>query len=247
MAEAAYTAKDITVLEGLEPVRLRPGCTSGRRAARPAPPRLRGGRQRGRRGSCGPQRPGRRDDSPRQLGHRPRRGRRYPGRRHSGAGDACAHGRPRRNFMPEASSAARGTRSREGFHGVGVSVVNALSEWLVAEVRRDGKVYRQEFARGGPTTDMTTVGVAGKDESGTTDCLPAGLRGVRGDGVRRRDSRPAPPRDGLSDPRAPDRRPRRTRRRADRRVPLRRRDQGLRRARQRGEGSGAQAHRLLRG
>ena len=49
-----------------------------------------------------------------------------------------------------------------------MSVVNALSEWLVAEVRRDGKVYRQEFARGEPTTDMTTVGVSGKDESGTT-------------------------------------------------------------------------------
>jgi DNA gyrase subunit B len=54
-----------------------------------------------------------------------------------------------------------------GLHGVGVSVVNALSEWLVAEVKRDGKVYRQEFARGEPTTDMKKVGVAGKDESGT--------------------------------------------------------------------------------
>ncbi|HVH47628.1 MAG TPA: DNA gyrase subunit B, partial [Labilithrix sp.] len=54
-----------------------------------------------------------------------------------------------------------------GLHGVGVSVVNALSEWLVAEVRRDGKVYRQEFARGEPTTDMSTVGVAAKGESGT--------------------------------------------------------------------------------
>jgi DNA gyrase subunit B len=55
-----------------------------------------------------------------------------------------------------------------GLHGVGVSVVNALSEWLVAEVRRDGKVYRQEFARGEPTTDMQTIGVAPKEESGTT-------------------------------------------------------------------------------
>src|SRR5687768_3967580 len=54
-----------------------------------------------------------------------------------------------------------------GLHGVGVSVVNALSEWLVAEVRRDGKVYRQEFARGEPTTDMSTVGVSAKGESGT--------------------------------------------------------------------------------
>ena len=37
-----------------------------------------------------------------------------------------------------------------GLHGVGISVVNALSEWLVAEVRRDGRVYRQEFERGAP-------------------------------------------------------------------------------------------------
>ena len=41
-----------------------------------------------------------------------------------------------------------------GLHGVGVSVVNALSEWLVAEVRRDGTLYRQEFARGVPQGDM---------------------------------------------------------------------------------------------
>jgi DNA gyrase subunit B len=55
-----------------------------------------------------------------------------------------------------------------GLHGVGVSVVNALSEWLIAEVRRDGKVYRQEFARGEPTTEMTVTGKASKEETGTT-------------------------------------------------------------------------------
>src|ERR1051325_7428909 len=55
-----------------------------------------------------------------------------------------------------------------GLHGVGVSVVNALSASLVAEVRRDGKVYRQEFARGVPTTEMEVVGEAEKGDSGTT-------------------------------------------------------------------------------
>src|SRR5205823_6847238 len=51
-----------------------------------------------------------------------------------------------------------------GLHGVGVSVVNALSERLVAEVRRDGKVYRQEFARGVPTGDMEVVGEMGEGD-----------------------------------------------------------------------------------
>jgi DNA gyrase subunit B len=55
-----------------------------------------------------------------------------------------------------------------GLHGVGVSVVNALSEWLVADVRRDGKVYRQEFARGEPTSEVTVTGKAEKSETGTT-------------------------------------------------------------------------------
>jgi DNA gyrase, B subunit len=45
-----------------------------------------------------------------------------------------------------------------GLHGVGVSVVNALSEWLIAEVRRDGKVYRQTFALGIPTSEVEIIG-----------------------------------------------------------------------------------------
>lgn len=45
-----------------------------------------------------------------------------------------------------------------GLHGVGVSVVNALSEWLEAEVRRDGKVYHQRYERGKAVSKVTVVG-----------------------------------------------------------------------------------------
>ena len=45
-----------------------------------------------------------------------------------------------------------------GLHGVGVSVVNALSEYLEVEVRRDGKVYFQRFERGEPKTGLLTKG-----------------------------------------------------------------------------------------
>ncbi len=53
-----------------------------------------------------------------------------------------------------------------GLHGVGISVVNALSEYLIAEVQRDGKTYRQEFARGEPTTKMKAI--APTKDTGTT-------------------------------------------------------------------------------
>ncbi len=45
-----------------------------------------------------------------------------------------------------------------GLHGVGASVVNALSEWLDVEIRRDGKVYHQRYERGRKATELTVIG-----------------------------------------------------------------------------------------
>ncbi len=53
-----------------------------------------------------------------------------------------------------------------GLHGVGVSCVNALSSYLRAEVRRDGKVYMQEYAYGKPTSELKVIGES--HETGTT-------------------------------------------------------------------------------
>lgn len=53
-----------------------------------------------------------------------------------------------------------------GLHGVGVSCVNALSDYLRAEVRRNGKVYMQEFSYGKPLHDVQEIGVT--NETGTT-------------------------------------------------------------------------------
>ena len=53
-----------------------------------------------------------------------------------------------------------------GLHGVGASVVNALSEWLTVQVHRDGKIHEMKFARGHVTQEMTVVGTT--DHTGTT-------------------------------------------------------------------------------
>ncbi|MFN0060320.1 MAG: DNA topoisomerase (ATP-hydrolyzing) subunit B [Planctomycetota bacterium] len=52
-----------------------------------------------------------------------------------------------------------------GLHGVGISVVNALSKWLEVEVSRGGKVYRQTYARGLPTSPLQMIGAT--DQRGT--------------------------------------------------------------------------------
>jgi DNA gyrase subunit B len=59
-----------------------------------------------------------------------------------------------------------------GLHGVGVSVVNALSEWLWVESARDGKVWRQEYARGKPTTQVKAIGGANGRTGTTTAFMP---------------------------------------------------------------------------
>lgn len=60
---------------------------------------------------------------------------------------------------------AGGYKVSGGLHGVGISVVNALSTILVAEVKRNGKIYRQEFSKGVSTSEMQIVGES--DSTGT--------------------------------------------------------------------------------
>ncbi|HSL63337.1 MAG TPA: DNA topoisomerase (ATP-hydrolyzing) subunit B [Gaiellaceae bacterium] len=168
MAETTYTAKDITVLEGLEPVRLRPGMYIGSTGARGLHHLVYEVVD----NSVDEALAGRNDRIQVTL---------HPDNsvtvRDWGSGIPV-------DVMPDQSLPAltvvltklhaggkfggEGYKVSGGLHGVGVSVVNALSEWLVAEVRRSGKVYRQEFARGVPTTDMEVVGKADKGDTGTT-------------------------------------------------------------------------------
>jgi DNA gyrase subunit B len=169
MTETDYTAKDITVLEGLEPVRLRPGMYIGSTG-------LRGLHQLVHELIDNAVDEALADRNERiELTLHPD---------HSVTVQDWGSGIPV-DVMPEQGLPALtvvltklhaggkfggdGYKVSGGLHGVGVSVVNALSERFVAEVRRDGNVYRQEFERGEPTGDMEVVGRMAKDDpAGTT-------------------------------------------------------------------------------
>src|SRR5690242_6057116 len=171
MAEASYTAKDITVLEGLEPVRLRPGMYIGSTGARGlhhliyevvdnAVDEALAGFNELVDVTIHP------DDSVTV--------------RDAGRGipvdlvedqNLSAMTVVLTKLHAGGKFGGEGYKVSGGLHGVGVSVVNALSEWLVAEVERDGKVFRQEFARGEPAGEMTVVGI-GKETGTTISFLP---------------------------------------------------------------------------
>jgi len=150
MAEASYTAKDITVLEGLEPVRLRPGMYIGSTGLRGLHHLVYEVVD---------------NSVDEALAGRKRADRGRPPSDHSVTVTDWGSGIPVDMVEGQGVSALTvvltklhaggkfggdGYKVSGGLHGVGVSVVNALSERLVAEVRRNGKVYRQEFVRGEP-------------------------------------------------------------------------------------------------
>jgi len=168
MTETSYDAKDITVLEGLEPVRLRPGMYIGSTGARGLHHLVYEVVD----NSVDEALAGRNERIEIRL---------HPDNsvtvRDWGSGIPVGvmedQGLPALTVVLTKLHAGgkfggEGYKVSGGLHGVGVSVVNALSEWLVAEVRRDGKVYRQEFARGAPTTELEETGKVSKGETGTT-------------------------------------------------------------------------------
>ena len=69
--------------------------------------------------------------------------------------------------------ASAGYKTAGGLHGVGASIVNALSEWFRVQVKQGGKVYQQKYERGIPMTDVEVLG-ASKKTGTTTTFMPDG-------------------------------------------------------------------------
>jgi DNA gyrase subunit B len=173
MAQATYTAKDIQVLEGLEPVRLRPGMYIGSTGSRglhhlvyevvdnAVDEALAG-----------------HNDEIEVIIHPDNSVTVNDAGRGIPVDIVQDTGLPALTVVLTKLHAGgkfggEGYKVSGGLHGVGVSVVNALSERLVAEVHRDGKLYRQEFERGVPKGDMKKVGPTNR--TGTTiSFLPDG-------------------------------------------------------------------------
>src|SRR5688572_24373440 len=165
MTQTSYTAKDITVLEGLEPVRLRPGMYIGSTGPRGLHHLVYevvdNSVDEALAGRCDLVEVVLHPDNSATI-------------RDNGSGIPV-------DVMPDQGLPAltvvltklhaggkfggEGYKVSGGLHGVGVSLVNALSERLVAEVQRDGKLYRQSFERGVPTSDLEIVGTT--TETGT--------------------------------------------------------------------------------
>src|SRR5918994_230689 len=168
MTEATYTAKDITVLEGLEPVRLRPGMYIGSTGSRGLPPLV---YEVG--GNAVDEAPAGRHDYVEVTLHPDNavtvtdRGAGIPVDVIEDQG-LSALTVVLTKLHAGGKFGGDGYKVSGGLHGVGVSVVNALSERLVAEVRRDGKIHRQEFERGVPLADVEITGKADKKDTGTT-------------------------------------------------------------------------------
>jgi DNA gyrase subunit B len=168
MSKVSYTAKDITVLEGLEPVRLRPGMYIGSTGTRGLHHLIYEAVD----NAVDEALAGRADRIDVTL---------HPDGSVTVADNGS--GIPV-DLMPEQGLSAltvvltklhaggkfggedAAYKVSGGLHGVGISVVNALSERLVAEVKRDGKIYRQSFARGEPTSELEIIGKT--KETGTT-------------------------------------------------------------------------------
>jgi DNA gyrase subunit B len=165
-AKAGYSAKDITVLEGLEPVRLRPGMYIGSTGARGlhhlvyeivdnAVDEALAGYNDSVAVTIHP------DNSVTVVD----RGRGVPVDEIPGTGVSALE-----VILTKLHAGGKfggeGYKVSGGLHGVGASVVNALSDWLIATVELNGTVYRQEFARGVPQGPMQEIGTT--SESGTT-------------------------------------------------------------------------------